>query len=99
MLLDPVLGALAGLKSLDDLAATVGVGAPHSERGAHHGILVNLVGSHRFIPPSLDGLIIADLSGSVNRFFEKKLKKFFNRPELVISNWPGKTGRPEFDFL
>ena len=77
MLLDPVLSALTGLECLDDLTVAVSIGAPHGKGVAHHGVFVNLVSSHRFVPPSLDGLIIADPSGSVNRFFEKTFFIFF----------------------
>ena len=70
---DPAFRALASLKGLDEdfppRRALI-----HSEPTTRE--FSNLVSHFHFLP-SLDGLIIADPSGSVNRFFEKKLKKFF----------------------
>lgn len=73
MLLDPVVSALAGLEGLDK-TFTPSRALIHSEPTACE--FPNLV-SHFCFLPSLDGLIIAGLSGFVNYFFEKSFFYFF----------------------
>ena len=70
---DPAFRALASLKGLDEdfppRRALI-----HSEPSTRE--FSNLVSHFHFLP-SLDGLIIADPSGSVNRFLKKVEKNFF----------------------
>lgn len=75
MLLDPVVSALLGLEGLDEDFPPLGA-LVHSEPTACE--FSNLV-SHFCFLPSLDGLIIAGLSGFVNYFFEKSFFIFLEK--------------------
>lgn len=80
VLLDPVLRALAGLEGLDEgLAPRANL--VHSELATRD--FPNLV-SHFCFPPSLDGLIIAGLSGFVNTFLKIFSKKFFKKTVDIL---------------
>ena len=75
VLLDPVVSALLGLEGLDEDFPPLGA-LVHSEPTACE--FPNLV-SHFCFLPSLDGLIIAGLSGFVNYFLKILSKNFFRK--------------------